>query len=221
VGAVLVTVSCGVHVNSSVRVGAGERHQGDLRTVNGSVKVADEAVVHGSGRTVNGSVTVGRGARILDLKTVNGRVRVGDGSHVDGDVETVNGSVEIGAETGVTGRVKTVNGGVTLGPSTAVAQDVQTVNGSLRLQGAEVGGSLRVRNGGIHLSGAALVRGDIVIEGSAKKYDRDEPLEIVMKDQARLMGGVVLDDPERLVIIRLSGEAAIDGDTGGAEVVRE
>jgi predicted acyltransferase (DUF342 family) len=195
--------ACDASVNSSRRLGDGERSQG-LNSVNGSIFVGARCVVDGNCHTVNGRIEVGDGSTVDNLETVNGRITIGADVTVDGDAETVNGSVECGPTSKVRGRVSTVNGRV-------------------ELRGAEVGDEVSTVNGDVLLREKSIVRGSIVIKGRQGHFfgGHDHGLEIRVEGGSVVEGGIDVRDPERKVKVYLDKDSVIKGEVRNAEVVKE
>jgi DUF4097 and DUF4098 domain-containing protein YvlB len=211
--AVVLVTACSVHVNSSIRTASNETVKHDLKTVNGSIKVADGSIVEGVCKTVNGSVELGAGARADLLKTVNGSIKIKSDAMVEEDVETVNGRISAEEGSSVGGNIKTVNGGLELGDGVTVEGQVNLVNGTMKFQGAHVKGDATFRNGDVYLSGNTILEGNLVLEGKAKRNNNDDPIEIRLSDQAVIKGSVIVEDPDRKVVLYLSGDARVEGST--------
>lgn len=211
--AVVLATACSVHVNSSIRTASNETVKHDLKTVNGSIKVADGSIVEGVCKTVNGSVELGAGARADLLKTVNGSIKIKSDAMVEEDVETVNGRISAEEGSSVGGNIKTVNGGLELGDGVTVEGQVNLVNGTMKFQGAHVKGDATFRNGDVYLSGNTILEGNLVLEGKAKRNNNDDPIEIRLSDQAVIKGSVIVEDPDRKVVLYLSGDARVEGST--------
>jgi hypothetical protein len=205
--AVVLTTACSVHVNSSIKTASNETVKHDLKTVNGSIKVAAGSVVEGVCKTVNGSVELGTGARADLLKTVNGSIKVEE------DVETVNGRISAEEGSTIGGNIKTVNGGLELGDGVTVGGRVDLVNGSMKFQGAHVKGDASFRNGDVQFSGETVLDGNLILDGRAKRDNSDDPIEIRMSDQSVIKGSIIVEDPDRKVILYLSGDARVEGST--------
>lgn len=209
----VITSACSVHVNSSIKTRSNETIQHDLKTVNGSIKIAAGSVVEGVCKTVNGSVELGPGARADLLKTVNGSIKIKSDAKVAEDVETVNGRISAEEGSSIGGNIKTVNGGLELGDGVSVEGHVNLVNGSMKFHGAHVKGDATFRNGNVFLSGDSILEGDLVLEGKAKRNKNDDPIEIRLTDQAVIRGSIILEDPDRQVVLYLAGDARVEGTT--------
>jgi len=194
--------ACDASVNSSRRLGDGERSTG-LTSVNGSIYVGAKCQVDGGCHTVNGRIEVGDGSRVENLETVNGRIRIGADVTVDGDAEAVNGSIECGAGSKVHGDVSTVNGRVELS-GTVVDDEVSTVNGDVLLRQKSV------------------VRGGIVIKGRNNHFfgGHDHGLEIRVEGGSIVEGGIDVRDPDRKVKVYVDKDSKVDGEIRNAEVIR-
>lgn len=194
--------ACDASVNSSRRLGDGERSHG-LNSVNGSIYIGARCTVDGSSHTVNGRIEVGDGSQVEALETVNGRIEVGTGVTVAGDAETVNGSVECGPGSRVRGRIGTVNGRV-------------------ELRGAEVDEEVATVNGDVLLREKSVVRGSIVIKGRRGHFfgGHGHDLEIRVEGGSVVEGGIDVRDPERKVKVYLDKDSTIKGDVRNAEVIR-
>jgi DUF4097 and DUF4098 domain-containing protein YvlB len=194
--------ACDASVNSSRRLGDGERSQG-LSSVNGSIFVGARCVVDGSCHTVNGRIEVGDGSTVDNLETVNGRIAIGAAVTVNGDAETVNGAVECGQGSQVHGRLGTVNGRVEL-RGAVVADEVSTVNGDVLLREK------------------SIVRGSIVIKGRQGHFfgGHGHGLEIRVEGGSVVEGGIDVRDPERKVKVYLDKDSVIKGEVHNAEVIR-
>ncbi|GEM_PF-871934 len=211
--AVVLTTACSVHVNSSIKTASNETVKHDLKTVNGSIKVAAGSVVEGVCKTVNGSVELGTGARADLLKTVNGSIKIKSDAMVEEDVETVNGRISAEEGSTIGGNIKTVNGGLELGDGVTVEGRVDLVNGSMKFQGAHVKGDATFRNGDVQFSGETVLDGNLILDGRAKRDNSDDPIEIRMSDQSVIKGSIIVEDPDRKVILYLSGDARVEGST--------
>ncbi len=195
--------ACDASVNSSRRLGDGERSTG-LTSVNGSITVGANCIVDGNCHTVNGRIEVGDGSQVEALETVNGRIRIGAKVDVGGNAGTVNGSIESGPGSKVHGEVSTVNGSVEL-RGTVVDDEVSTVNGDVRLQEKSV------------------VRGGIAIKGRSGHFfgGHGNVLEIRVEGGSTVEGGIDVRDPERKVMVYVDKDSKVNGEIRNAEVVRE
>jgi len=195
--------ACAASVNSSRRLGDGERSSG-LSSVNGSIFVGARCVVDGNCHTVNGRIEVGDGSTVDHLETVNGRIAIGADVTVDGDAETVNGAIECGQGSQVHGRMSTVNGRV-------------------KLRGAVVGDEVSTVNGDVLLRGKSIVRGSIVIKGRQGHFfgGHDHVLEIRVEEGSVVEGGIDVRDPDREVKVYISKDSSVKGEILNAKVIRE
>lgn len=210
---VVLTSACSVHVNSSIKTGSNETVKHDLKTVNGSIKVAAGSVVEGVCKTVNGSVELGPGARADLLKTVNGSIKIKSDATVVEDVETVNGRISAEDGSSIGGNIKTVNGGLELGNDVTVQGHVNLVNGTMKFHGAHVKGDATFRNGDVFFSGETVLEGNLNLDGKRQRDDNNDPVEIHLTDQAVIRGNIIVEDPDRKVVLYLSNDARVDGAT--------
>ncbi len=208
-------------INGSVRTSPNEVVEHDLKTVNGSVKVADGSVVNGDCKTVNGSVHLGSGAQADSLKTVNGSIHLKPKSAVKEDVETVNGKISAEGDNVIEGDLQTVNGGVALKNGVQVKGDVKVVNGHLDFTGAHILGNVTLRSGKAEFKTTTIIEGNVIIEGNREKIRNEDPSEIILSGQALIKGDIILEDPDRIVNLRMMDDARVEGSMEHLKVIED
>ncbi len=210
-GVLAIETGCSVNINGSVRTSTNEVVEHDLKTINGSVRVAGGSVVKGDCKTVNGSVELGKGAKADSLKTVNGSIKLKAEASVEDEVETVNGKISAEGNNVIGGDVTTVNGGVKLGEGVEVEGNVRITNGTIEFTGAHVKRDVTLRSGKVDFKSSTVVDGDLVVDGTKKKAKSENPLEIFLSDQTVIRGNIIVEDPEREVILHIQGDARVEG----------
>ena len=199
-------------INKSVSIDAGATSNG-ASSVNGSIAVGAGALVSGDLDTVNGRIRVGADAKVEDVSTVNGSLRIESGASTE-SLSTVNGGIDIDANVTVKGEVEAVNGEIDIDEGSTVSRDVSNVNGAIELHACMVDGDVSTVSGDIELSGAAEVKGNIIVEkpnswGWSEKKSRVP--EIVIGPGSKVRGEIRV---ERIVKLYISETAEVGGVTG-------
>ena len=207
-------------VNSSIRVDAGARSDGDS-TVNGSITVGDNAIIDGSMETVNGKVRIGDGVTLDGAGTVNGSIRLGTGVTI-GEVESVNGGIDIGENAAVSGDVSAVNGAIDVGAGSNIGGDVSNVNGRFELNGTTVAGNLSTVSGDVWLMQGSTVQGDLLIEkpGGFRLFRSRKVPRIVIGPGSRVFGSIIAEREIELYVSDTATIAAVEGELGLDDAVR-
>lgn len=204
--------------NRNLTVEAGMQAAGQT-TLNGTITVERDAVVTGPLETMNGRIRLGENSRAADVSTVNGGIRLDDGA-ATGDVRTVNGGIDIGNGAEIDGSVETVNGSIKAGNGTRIARDVSNVNGKLYFAGTEIRGDLVTANGDVTLEQAAVLNGDLRMEGQDDSYDGDRRPRVVIGPGVTVAGNIVLERPVDLYISENARVGGVSGVMGPDDAVR-
>ena len=195
----LMAIACdgNVAVNKTLRIGDGEKHDGGLSTVNGDIYVGKNSIING------------------ECNSVNGRIKIGDHSKIDG-IGSVNGSISIGKDVVIDGEI-----GVYLEKGSRVKDNIETVNGKIELDGAVCERDISTINGGIELTNAAVVKGNIFIEGSHGKSDKHHRINVRLESGSVVEGDIIAEDEKTRVTVYLSGDSKVLGRIENAEIVKE
>ncbi len=208
-------------VNKSIRVDDGTQSSGHS-TVNGSVTVGRDAVIDGSLETVNGAIRVDENTRLHTASTVNGSIRLAAGVSAR-DVESVNGSIGIGDNVTIDGVVSVVNGKIDIERGSSVRESVSNVNGDIRIEGAEIGGSLETVNGDIWLTDSTHVGGDLVVEKPKSwgiRWKKEKKPQVVIGPGVRITGDIVLEREVELYISETADVSNVRGVMSMDDAVR-
>lgn len=188
-------------VNRTFYIHDGEQHSGSLNTINGSIKIGQACSVRGTCRTINGKIVVGDKSRVRGL-------------------ETINGNIDIDHNVRIMYDVKSINGGIDAREGSIINGDINTINGKIDLRGAVVDGDVTTYNGDMNLNGKSRIDGDIIIKPNKDHSNRHKPLTIVLKDQAVIMGDIIVKDEDRRVEVIIQGRAKVKGDIINATLVK-
>ncbi len=202
----LLSMTCSVFafdlgVNRTFYINDGERHSGSLNTINGSIKIGRACSVRGTCRTINGEIIVGHKSRVKGLETINGDIDIDQNAQVMQDVKSING--RINAKEGCK-----ING------------DINTINGVIDLQGSLVNGDVTTYNGDITLRGKSRIDGDIIIKLNKDHSNRHKTLMIMLKDQAAILGDVIVKDEDRKVEVIIEDRARVKGEIINAKLIK-
>ena len=202
-------------VNGSIQIEDGKQ-VGSVETVNGSIEIG-ASVTAGDVETVNGSILIGRDSQVGDIDSVNGRISLDPGAKA-ASIETVNGKLNVGEQASVQGGISAVNGSISLAKAAQVGGELENVNGTIKVDGAQVNGSLKTTSGDIEIGAGSRIDGGILVEKpNFSLFSRKRTPKIVIGPGAVVNGTLRF---EREVELRISNTAKV-GKIIGAEPIRE
>ncbi len=195
---------CDLSINRNLTVADGKRRSEGAHSINGKIRVGQGCDIRGASRTINGSIDIGPDSRVRSLQTINGHVEIDANVHVRGDIQTINGRVHCGAGTRIEG-------------------DIETINGRLSLDSTSVRGGLQTCNGQVVLDHHSEIQKDIIVKGPKEHKRRHRPrqLDIRLSNGSRVMGDILVKDPDRKVTVYLSSGAQVLGRVQNAQIVNE
>jgi len=104
-----------------------------------------------------------------------------------------------------------------------VTGNVSNVNGSIELVGSEVGGDISTVAGGVELSDASVVKGDIIIEKPGmwnRNGNNDKFPVIVIGPGSVVEGSIVLEREVKLYISDSAEVGGVEGKMSMSDAVR-